>query len=178
MCPDLVNPTWEVWRQRLLLVSQIGSGVLTLFGGFYSRIRPPDDDLRFWPLYASLVAGLAFVIWINLGEKAGKVIMWLAIFLAALLPICYFSEYQTLTVKYNGSRLICGTEYTTQASEFLRINPGVSKEDLVKSAAGKISDVWTDDSIRHARLLLGLTYSTAAGWLMLALFSGLEELKD
>ena len=49
-------------KKALLTVSQIGSLILTLFGGFYTRIAPPEDAITFWPGFASLLAGVVFLM--------------------------------------------------------------------------------------------------------------------
>ena len=151
---------------------------MTAFGGFYSNIAPPDDDLRFWPSYASLVAGLVFLVCKRFGKRTTRKIMWFAIVLAPFFPIYYFSEYLDLTAKYVTSRVICGTQYTTRGAEYVSKHPEIGKDDLVFAFGGKTTDIWTDDSISRARLILGIIYSASFGFLALALLTGLEESKD
>jgi hypothetical protein len=175
--PKANTPEWVGLKRKLLTVSQFGAFLLTAFGGFYSNIAPPDDDLRFWPSYASLVAGLAFVACKGLSKTTRRLIMGFAIAFAALFPVYYFAEYQQLTAKYVTSKVICGTQYTTRGAEYVAKYPDISKEDLVFAFGGKVKDIWTENSINRARLVLGLIYSGGFAFLALALLTGLQESK-
>ena len=103
--------------------------------------------------------------------------MWIAIVFAAIAPVYYLSKYQELTVKYQSVMFICGTQYTIQGAAYVNKHPNISKRDLVFDFAGKITDIWTEDSINRDRLLLGVIYSVAVGFLALALLTGLQETK-
>lgn len=85
--------------------------------------------------------------------------MWIAIVFAAIAPVYYLSKYQELTVKYQSVMFICGTQYTIQGAAYVNKHPNISKRDLVFDFAGKITDIWTEDSINRDRLLLGVIYS-------------------
>ena len=104
--------------------------------------------------------------------------MWAAIVFAALIPIYYFSKYQDLTVTYQSATLICGTQYTIQGAAYARKHPNIPKKDLVFDFGGKVADIWTEDSINRAHLLLGVIYSAGVGFLALALLTGLQESKE
>src|SRR6266852_5748340 len=93
-------------KKKILTVSQFGGWILTLCGGFFSKIAPPDDSLSFWPSYASLLAGLVFVVYRNLGLAARKRIVWFAVGLAAVLPVYYLSKYQALTAQCGPYRIM------------------------------------------------------------------------
>lgn len=162
-------------KQWVATVGQVGAVLLTAFGGFYSNIAPPDDDLKFWPSYASLVAGLIFVACRRLGDKATLALLWLAIPPAIALPVYYYSQYQNLVVKYSTSKVICGTEYTTQGAK--KAAETSTKEDLVFAFQGKVKDIWTEASVNRAHLRLGLVYSSGFAFLALALLTGLHATK-
>lgn len=171
-------PEWSVLKRRLLTLSQFGSFLLTAFGGFYSAIAPPDDDLRFWPSYASILAGFIFLIYSGFGRVIRRRIMWIAIICAAVLPLYYFAKYQQLTAKYSISRVICGTQYTARGADYAARHPDISKEDLIFDFRGKVKDIWTEDSIARARLVLGVIYSCGFASLALALLTGLQDSKE
>ncbi len=176
--PEKTTPEWLAMKRKILTVSQFGALLLTAFGGFYSNIAPPNDDLKFWPSYASLLAGLVFLACNRLGTTTRRTVMWIAIVFAASLPPYYFSKYQNLTAKYAQSKVICGTQYTARAVEYVAKHPDIGKEELVFAFGGKVKDIWTENSINRARLVLGLIYSGGFAFLALALLTGLQESKE
>jgi hypothetical protein len=165
-------------KRLALTITQFVTLLGSLFGGFYTKIAPPDDSLKFWPSYASLLAGLVFIVYVNLGRKPRTLIVSIAIALAAILPIFYYSRYQSLTENYSSSRVICGTEPTTRAAEYISSHPGISKEKLIFDFGGKTTDIWTEGSINRARLTLGLSYSAGFGFLALVILSTLQRSKE
>jgi hypothetical protein len=92
--------------------STVRLSTLTAFGGFYTRIAPPQDSLRFWPGYAALVAGVAFILISNVKDSVRSVILWISIIPAVACPALYYMKYQTLTASYGESQVINGTVYT------------------------------------------------------------------
>jgi hypothetical protein len=42
-------------KRFFLTIGQVGTFGLSAFGGFYERIAPPEDNLKFWTGLASLV---------------------------------------------------------------------------------------------------------------------------
>ncbi len=137
----------------------------------------PQDDLRFWPGYASLIAGIVFILIANVGDKARSVILWISFIPAIGCPVLYFAEYQARTAPYGDSRVICGMVYTAKGADYASKNPGKSNEDLIRDFAGRTGEIWTDDSINQSRLLLGLSYSAAIGFFGFAALAGLERVK-
>lgn len=147
---------------------QVGMWLFTFFGGFYSGIAPPDGSLKLWPSFASILAVLGFFAYMNVGPRVRTLIIGIAIALALIAPIFYVWRYQSLTVKYAGSRVICGTELTKRGSEYKSQHPGISNEQLIFDFIGETTDVWTESSINRARLTLGISYSGGFGFLALA----------
>jgi hypothetical protein len=164
-------------KRTALTFVQFGAWGMTLFGGFYSNIAPPDDSLKFWPSYASMLAGLLFIVYRTLSKNVRRRVVAIAIVFAILLPIFYYWRYQNLTEKYSSLRVICGTDPTNRAAEYLSSHPGISKERLIFDFSGKTTDIWTEASINRARLTLGLSYSGGFGFLALAILSVLQESK-
>jgi hypothetical protein len=161
----------------LLTLGQFTTFVMTACGGFYTRIAPPQDDLRFWPGYASLVAGIVFIIIANTKHKARAVILWISVLFALAFPALYYVKYQALTTAYGGSQVICGTVYTSKGADYTSKNPGKTKEEIIKDFAGQTAEIWTEDSINRARLVLGLSYSVAVAFFSFAVLTGLEQAK-
>lgn len=169
-------------RRLFITCTQFGSLLLTSFGGFYTRIAPPDDRIKFWTGLASLFGGLLFLGVTNLPPRylSGKyrvIVMWTAIIAAAAFPILYISNYDALTERYNEKRVVCGTVYTTKGMQQTSAFPEKTREELIKDFAGQIEEIWTKESINHSRLVLGLSYSTAVGFLAFSALLGLQHLK-
>jgi len=164
-------------KRFLLTASQFGTFVLTAFGGFYTRIAPPQDSLKFWPGYASLIAGLAFILIANIKDKVRPAILWISIIPALACPAFYYVKYQRLTAAYGESQVICGTAYTPKGSDYTSKNQGKTKEELIQDFAGQTAEIWTEDSINEAKVVLGLSYSSAVGFLAFAALSGLQQAK-
>ncbi len=119
-----------------------------------------------------------FLVCKGFGKTTRRIIVCFAIVFAALLPVYYFAKYQDLTAKYVSSKVICGTQYKPRGAEYVAKRPDISKEDLVFAFGGKVKDIWTENSIKRARLLLGLIYSSGFAFLALALLTGLQESKE
>lgn len=164
-------------KRFILTLSQFGTLLLTAFGGFYSRIAPPEDSLKFWPGYASLVAGIAFILIANVKDKVRSVILWISFVPAIACPALYYVKYQGLVAAYGESPVICGTVYTAKGADYTSKNPGKTREELIKDFAGQTAEIWTEDSINRARLVLGLSYSAAVAFLAFAVLTGLQNAK-
>ncbi|MGB7283341.1 MAG: hypothetical protein WBE13_13845 [Candidatus Acidiferrum sp.] len=164
-------------KRFILTLSQFGSLLLTAFGGFYSRIAPPEDSLKFWPGYASLVTGVAFILIANVKNNVRSVILWISIVPAIVCPALYYVKYQSLTATYSESQVICGTVYTAKGVDYTSKNPGKTREELIRDFAGQTAEIWTEDSISRARVVLGLSYSAAIASLAFAVLTGLQNAK-
>jgi hypothetical protein len=164
-------------KRFFLGLSQFGAFTLTAFGGFYTRIAPPQDTLKFWPGYASLVAGIVFLVVANLSKKVRSVIFWISAVLAVIFPISYYVHYQNRTATYGQDRVICGTVYTVKGSEYSARNPGITREELIKDFAGQTAEIWTEDSINKAGVTLGLLYALAVALLGFTVAIKLQDKK-
>lgn len=160
-----------------LTLSQLGTFVLTAFGGFYTRIAPPQDSLRFWPGFVSLVAGIIFIFVTNVRQKVLSVILGFSLVAAVGFPVLYYAAYQNLTAAYAQSQVICGTVYTVKGAEYASKSPGITKAELINAFAGQTAEIWTERSINKARLTLGLLYSLAAASLAFAISTALQKAK-
>jgi hypothetical protein len=164
-------------KRFILNLSQIGTFLLTAFGGFYTRIAPPQDSLRFWPGYACLVSGIACIVVTSIKERSRLVILCISILPALVFPAIYYTRYQALTAAYGGSQVICGTVLTVKGADYASKNPDKTREEIIRDFAGEVGEIWTQDSINRASLVLGLTYSAAVGFLAFAVLTGLQQAK-
>jgi hypothetical protein len=182
--PDSSVLTSDRWKQQfesvkdlLATLCQFGAILLTAFGGFYRNIAPPDDQLKFWPSYGSLLAGLVFLVCIKLGQTTRRVAFLIAVIFAAILPAWYFVEYQNDVRTYATTKKICGTHYTERGGQFAAAHGDISKDALLFAFGGKAEDIWTEESINIVRLRLGFIYSYGLAFFALALLTALQESK-
>jgi len=86
---ETTAPGWIALKRIAWTAGQFVALLFTVCGGLYSKIAPPDDDLKFWPSYASLLAFLMFLGCKRFG-KARRIIMSVAIVFAAIVACLLF----------------------------------------------------------------------------------------
>lgn len=86
---------------------------------------------------------------------------------------------QRCSARYDGRRVLIGTELTPLAQSFLDARPGLTADDLVLDAAGVPAVVWTPESIARCRRVVMATHiawwpllSTALVGLVMAIAAG------
>jgi len=166
-------------KRFFLTIGQVGTFVLSAFGGFYERIAPPQDNLKFWTGLASLVAGLVFIV-ITIAvhsDKARSIILWISIVPAIAGPISYYEQYLKRTSRYGSSEVITGAVYTSKGSDYTSKHPEKTKEQIVGDFAGQTAEIWTEDSINASRLVLGSFYISAVGFLAFTVLTAFERAK-
>jgi hypothetical protein len=162
----------------LLSAVQFGLVFLGLAGGYFKRIAPPDDSLRFWPGVATFGAAIAYILVLKVLRRRVQITLFfgaLAVSLV-LLPL-YYREYQVRTASYSGRTVICGTELTPKGSHDKISNQRTTKEELLMDVQGEAAQVWTDESIANSKTLLGVLYSASVGLLALSFLSGIQSRK-
>ena len=174
--------------ETLVGISQAALSFLSLFGGFLNRIAPPEGVAKLWTGLAALVAGsaiLAVKVFAHLSAGSTSAYLWgeLALFLlAASLVLCfvYISSFQDRTIDYPGGRRITGTagEYSEDARKYLAAHPNLPRKDLLFEFVGNVEKVWTPESLRKSRLVLGLEYALLIAGLAFSLNLGLEVLAN
>ena len=166
-------------KRFIFLLGQVGTLLLSGFGGFYNRIAPPQDRLRFWPGYASIVAGIVFIIVMIAvrSKKARFVILWISIVPTVVCPAIYYNEYLNRTSPYGSARVTCGTVYTSKGSDYSSKHPEETREEIIKDFAGQTAEIWTEESINRSELILGLSYSAALGFLAFSVLTAFQQAK-
>ena len=159
-----LNKTSRVWTA----LAQGAAWVLAIIGGFL--LPPPtgtsEEGERIWLQLAAFIITVLVGLMFIAGQrwKKRKHLVWWGATSAVLLvlAIAAFLAYQLLsssrTCKHNNKLVVIGTEYTQQAMRFMEKHPDHSCEYLLDSAAGKVDDIWTKESIDHTRMHLAITY--------------------
>jgi outer membrane protein OmpA-like peptidoglycan-associated protein len=165
-------------------VSELGIGVLSLFGGLAKNIAPPERAAMVWTGIASLIAALMFVAVKILGlmslDSSSK-ILWGGIALASIVSSLvaswvYIASNQTRTVPYGKASRIAGTVYTAKASAYRTSKNTNSDEQLLLDYGGNTAEVWTEASLKRSRQVLGIEYSIFVACLAFGLNLSLEVL--
>lgn len=164
-------------KRGLLTLTQIGAVFLTGFGDFYTRIAPPQDDLRFWSGLASIAAAVVFIIIAAVKDKVPIAILVISAVLTICCPLLYYVNYQALTVPYGRAQLICGTVYTPKGADYVSKNPGETREEIVRDFVGQTGEIWTENSINRSRMILGLSYLAGVASLAFTALVWIERAK-
>jgi peptidoglycan-associated lipoprotein len=166
------------------MIVDAGLCVATAFGGFVSRIAPPEGLTKFWVPFASVIAGLAFLSVKLIAHTSGKptslwtVVEFIFIVLTIGLFIVYYSVFQALTFEYTGQTRIAGIKHTAHATNYFANHQTLDRAQLLGDYAGNIENVWTPGSLICSRLLLGATYCLFVACLAFTLYLGVEVLNN
>ena len=132
--------------------------VMSLVGGFLLPIEGSLEAKKFAPVVVGAITGLVFTVLQRADTKKRtakwKIIAAITLLLSvfAFLGYGYFKRGRTCT--YYGQEVVVGTSLTKQATDYLSQNPGISCERLLADFTGKVTDIWTAESINSSRLML------------------------
>ncbi len=169
MNPRSENSRWlQTARKSWLLLAQGALWLAGILGGFL--LPPPvgvsaaDEKiwLRLGQFIVAVVLGLE-ILAARRWNQPRHSLRWGAVALLALvISVGAFFRYQQLTLgwtaNYNESKVVVGTEFTSQGRTFAEANPKLSTDELVFKFAGKTGDIWASQSIDRRRLTLAAVY--------------------
>jgi len=172
-------------KATVLSVSQFAIFFMGLFGGFFKRISPPEDTGEFWTGLATLLAGVAFMLFkmqarsLDPNKSRHKLhrLVFIALVVGVISLVSYQDMFQTRTAQYADGIKVIGSELTTRG-QAAKESRGLSNVELLESNAGNPQGIWTEKSIVHSRMLLGCLYAASVGLIAFALISGCEGIKD
>jgi outer membrane protein OmpA-like peptidoglycan-associated protein len=167
-------------------ISQAGITFLSLFAGLLKKIAPPERVAGIWTGIASLIAGGAFLsvkLLAHINSNPASFRFWgivalSSVALSMVLCFIYISALQTRTVSYADDFRIIGTELTPAGQKYVADNANWTREQMLFDAAGETEKVWTPDSAKRARFLLGAEYSLFIASLAFGLNLGVEILSN
>ncbi len=163
-------PNTSQWLSRTgrlwVVLAQGAAWILATIGGFLLPPLTTEEDQRMWPRLAAFIIAVLFGLMFLAGQRWNKrkhLVAWGAASAGLLvLAIASLLAYQLLsfsrTCKYDDKLVVIGTEYTQLALRFMEKQPDHSCEFLLNSAAGKVDDVWTKESIDRSRIQLAASY--------------------
>lgn len=172
-------------KKTLLGLSQFAIFFMGLFGGFLTRIAPPEDAARFWTGFATLLVGFIFLL-IKIESRSldspARIsrfsrVVFVALGTAVVSFVTYQWFYQTRTVPYAGRVSVIGSQLTTYGEQVKQAKR-LSNGELLESNAGNPQGIWTEESIVGSRMLLGCLYAASVGLAALVLITGCEIVKD
>jgi len=178
--------------EKVLNANTIAKGIeivgflFVAFGGFLTGIAPPEmADARFAVGVSSFLALILLFVFAALSKRHSQErfrTYWIGaavvlFVLSIATAFVYKSKYDSLTFKFppNSTKVeyIAGTELTPQAQSYKQQNPGITKSELLDDFEGpkNIEKVWTEESIRKAKMYLTGSYVALVLSLLGAIFA-------
>jgi hypothetical protein len=125
-----------------------------------------------WPLTAALplrealqariatamVASIACALFASGRSLRGRAAITISVASALIglaLLLKHFDALDACLADFEGRQLIIGSAYTPEGQAYVRDNPGLSTPDRLLDAGGEPTRLWTTESIRACRLLVG-----------------------
>ena len=122
----------------------------------------------------AVFAALPFVL-----RAGGRRPVWLTLAAVALALgagafVAAGSAQRMCTARYDGRAVIVGTEWTPGGDKYVKENPGLSRDEVLFDATGRVGTLWTEASIGRCRSLLTGTYALWVPFLTVCLFASLQ----
>jgi hypothetical protein len=139
----------------------------------------PAADVLPARLVTALVCVAVCVVFARWHTRRGNRAVWALIGLVSAgagvaAAWTYTTAARACIASYEGRRLIVGRELTPLAAEYVRRNPGQSREDLLLDAGGRTDVVWAARSLRDCYLIITWCGLAALPLLTSALLSGVR----
>jgi hypothetical protein len=173
-------------RQNLYRAVGAVGFLLAAFSGFLRGIAPPEESAYSVGIASFLM--LCIVLLLSTRARNGTTLsspkLWIGLsaaltVVAAGSAILYWQSREKLTFQYPPERpegeYVAGTQYTSRAQAWAEAT-GQNASQIVAKFGGltQRNRVWSDDSIRRAKLILVTTYLCCVLSLAAAVFSLVE----
>jgi lysylphosphatidylglycerol synthetase-like protein (DUF2156 family) len=163
---DIDGNPWSSIRKNWTILTQIAAGVMTVVATIIAPPPTPVGTLGIRPFASFVVAILAgiFLLVLSRFKKQEHSLLWAT--LAAILLVAtvvdyfwYFNLIDTRTEIWHERTIVCGTELRPEIQNKYgsTIRKSLVKE-LLDDAAGDPQLIWTDQSIRSSKDILGVSY--------------------
>jgi outer membrane protein OmpA-like peptidoglycan-associated protein len=166
----------------LQLIFDAGVAFMGVISGGLKEIAPPEMP-KIWVILGTITASGAFfsakllLAWNDLQLSrnfwfaASMAFVWLAVIFGVVYILTRFAR----TIRYEGETKLAGStaEYLDDVANDPQ-NYGKSREELVRDAAGAVSDIWTAHALNRSRRILGIEYTLFISLLALGLYLGIE----
>lgn len=164
------NINWSAIRNSWATLTQIAAAVMTVVATIVTAPAVPigTKGIRSFASFSvAILAGIALLV-LNRFRKPEHARFWaaLAALLLALTALDYFwyaHLMDTRTEVWHTLVIVCGTELRTEvAKAYGKIISQPLARQLLDDAAGDPQLVWTEQSIRSSKILLGISYLVLA----------------
>jgi hypothetical protein len=166
--------------QYIKNLSEFAFGILGLFGGFLTKIAPPERSAWIWSGLASVIASVVFLsvkLLVPIHASAESVHVWTIVAVAScglgvVFAFLHILIRQVRTIDYGGRETIIGTVYTQRALNYQATEHVDTPEDTLGGFIGKTQEVWGD--VPRSRRLLGVSYALMLVPILFGLCLGTE----
>jgi outer membrane protein OmpA-like peptidoglycan-associated protein len=161
-------------------LSEFAFGMLGLFGGFLTKIAPPERSAWIWSGLASVIASVVFLsvkLLVPIHVSAESVHVWTIVAVAScglgvVFAFLHILIRQVRIIDYHGRETIIGTIYTQRALDYQAMQDVDTPEDTLGGFIGKTHEVWVD--VTESRRLLGVSYALMLVPILFGLCLGAE----
>jgi len=163
---DIEGSPWSAIRQNWTVLTQIAAGVMTVVATIVAPPPTPTGTLGIRPFASFVVAILAgiFLLVLRRFRKQAHALWWAAL-TAILLVVTvvdyfwYFNLIDTRTEIWHERTIVCGTELRPEIQNKYGSTIRKSRvRQLLDDATGNPQLIWTDQSIRWSKDILGVSY--------------------
>jgi hypothetical protein len=170
----------------ITIIGDAGVGFMSLFGGLFNRIAPPEGVAKIWTGVGALMAAIGFVVVKLLAHLTANstsaqfwtIVAFVSIPLSVILFFVYLKAWQTWTFDYRRNLRIAGTEYTQPARDYIAANPDDTWAQTLFAFGGNSEAVWTPQSLKKIRFILGAAYSLFLACLAFTLYLAVEVIDN
>ena len=160
---DIEDSPWSAIRKNWTILTQIAAGVMTVVATIVAPPPAPVGIRAFASFVVAILAGI-FLLVLRRFRKQEHALLWAA--LAAILLVVtvvdyfwYFNLIDTRTETWHGRTIVCGTELRSEIQNKYGSTIRKSRvRELLEDAAGDPQLIWTDQSIRSSKDILGVSY--------------------
>lgn len=161
-------------------LSEFALGILGVFGGFLTKIAPPERSAWIWSGLASVIASVVFLsvkLLAPVQASAESARVWTIVAVAScglgvVFAFVHILIRQVRTIDYSGRETIIGTVYTQRALGYQAREQIDSPKDILRGFIGKTQEVWSD--VPKSRRLLGVSYALMLVPILFGLCLGTE----
>jgi hypothetical protein len=163
---DIEGSPWSAIRKNWTILTHIAAGVMTVVATIVTPPPTPIGTLGIRPFASFVVAILAGIFLLVLGRfRKQAYALWLAALTAILLAVTvvdyfwYFNLIDTRTEIWHERTIVCGTELRPEIQNKYGSTIRKSRvRQLLDDATGNPQLIWTDQSIRWSKDILGVSY--------------------
>jgi MFS family permease len=160
------------------LIAQTGVWLMGIIAGFVvaPQLGGPQDEKSVWNLtqfIVNILVGLMLVLTIKF-KKKHNLKHWVATTVVALLLglvgyFSYMNQRGGCTCRYYSKTVLVGRRLREPSKE-----ENTPCEELLKTHAGDVAEIWTSDSITRCRMILAISYVSTVPVFAIALISVLQ----